>query len=379
MIKVLHTGDLHLGSAFAGYSPEESERRRRIQLDAFHTMLGEATARGVSLILIAGDLFDEETPERDLVDEVYGALAAVALPVVIAPGNHDPYTPRSPYAEDTLPPNVEVFRSSALSRIRIGTCAVDVFGYAFTGSVLSESPLASLPDNACLGEGLSILLAHGDLDLPTSRYGAILSRDLERSGADYVALGHVHNVDAGLLSFGDVRAAYCGFLVGRSFDECGVGGFRLLTFDENATDTHPLVSEERIAVSGLVYRSETLSVTGAESDGDVIAAIRDLLSAESIGKETTLRLSLTGEVALRYEPDLAAIAAAIATGDSPTLTLSDATLPIYDAGYLESDPTLLGAFYRALLPSLLAEKPEERADAAMALRIGLAALHGRAF
>ena len=127
MIKILHTGDLHLGSAFASFSVEESERRQRAQLDAFHKMLSVAVAEGVSLLLVAGDLFDEETPCESLTDEVFGAFASLSFPVVIAPGNHDPYTARAPYADAILPPNVFVFREEHLARFHFDDPPVDVY------------------------------------------------------------------------------------------------------------------------------------------------------------------------------------------------------------------------------------------------------------
>lgn len=382
-MKILHTGDLHLGSAFSGLSHGESERRRAAQLDNFCAIVDLAAIESVDLVLIAGDLFDTPRVPRAVSDLVFDALAGLSCPVVIAPGNHDPYRAESTYDSEIFPENVFVFASEELERFSFPNIGggVDVFGYAFLGSDLAASPLESAPDRACLGEGLSILLAHGDLDLPLSKYGPIRSSDLARCGADYVALGHVHNVSDGVRFFGDSAVAYCGFPDGRSFDERGFGSVLILTFDEGESFAHPLVEARRVQTSSHRYEESRVDLSGADLDATAAECIRTFLEKEGFGKETSLRLSLEGEVCLGYAPNLAAIRANLedSLGDRlpDPLLLLDRTLPIFDAAYLESDPTIRGAVYRTLKPKMLTGTPEERADAANALRVALAALDGR--
>ena len=59
------------------------------------------------------------------------------------------------------------------------------------------------------------------------------------------------------------------------------------------------------------------------------------------------------------------------------LEVDDRTSPTFDGGVLENDMTLRGELYRELYPMLSDGTPEERATAAAALRLGLAALEGR--
>lgn len=378
MVKILHTGDLHLGSPFSGLPYRESERCRERQAEAFSKMIEYARREGISLFLIAGDLFDSDTVSASALDETFDALASLPCPVVIAPGNHDPYRSGSPYASRALPENLFVFDTEALSRFsfpEIGS-GVDVFGYAFTGASLAASPLAILPDNSCLGEGLSILLCHGDLDTPLSRYAPIRSQDLARCGADYVALGHVHNTEDEILTVGSTAYAYCGFPEGRSFDECGFGSFRVITLSENA-DT-PVAHAERIRCA--LHRYEILScdVTGSASDEETAARVRTALSEKGFGRETSLRLYLCGEISPRYTPSGDRILALLEGGEIPApLYFFDRTLPVFDSDYLESDLSLRGELYRILKPQILSGSERERADAALALRLGLAALDER--
>ena len=378
MTKILHTADLHIGAPFSGLSVRERERFLSAQIATLRNTVAYARRERIALLLVAGDLFDSWDISADTVNAVFSSLASLDAPVVIAPGNHDPLSERSAYRKYPLPKNVFVFQSRELSKFSFPDVGVDVFGYAFTEPTLDRSPLDSLDDNFAIGDRHSILLLHGDLDSPLSRYGSIRSQDLARSGADYVALGHVHNAPDELLSFGTAMGAYAGFPLGRSFDERGFGSFRVITLSESENGASPITGETRVRASD--FRFETLSVdlTGCASDDEATDKIRALLSDRAIGSEAALRLTLTGEVPPHYTPDTDALIMRLSGQDAPSpLYLTDRTLPILDSGYLEKDLTLRGEFYRTLKPKMLDGTDEERESAALALRIGLAALDGR--
>ena len=59
-IKILHTGDLHLGMSFARSKlPAEIGRIRRQELwETFDRIIDTAKAEEVDLMLIAGDMFE---------------------------------------------------------------------------------------------------------------------------------------------------------------------------------------------------------------------------------------------------------------------------------------------------------------------------------
>ena len=58
------------------------------------------------------------------------------------------------------------------------------------------------------------------------------------------------------------------------------------------------------------------------------------------------------------------------------LEIRDLTLPLYGTEQLKNDPTIIGEFFRSLLPMLENGTPDERRVAAKALRVGIAALKG---
>lgn len=367
-VRLFHIADLHLGSPFSGFDVKNSEMRRLRQLDQFEHSLELAKGEGCSAVLIAGDLFDCGYADGDTVSRAFEILGKCGMPVVISPGNHDPYTEGGIYSSHSLPGNVHVFDSPEMGRIDLAELGVCVHGYAFESEHYLSDPL-SAGFEICENK-FNVMCAHGDVYSPISTYAPINLAQLEGSGLDYVALGHIHKYSEPL-KVGKTMVAYSGFPEGRSFDECGYGGAVIVTLSKNKT---PAASAERVILSDRQYISDTLDVTGAESRSDILAAVRRYVESKDLGVETCLRLTLIGNV----HPN-APLSISVPSEDMGVslLELKNDTLPIFDAEYLENDITLRGALYRQLLPSMNSPDPEMRRVAVGALRMGLAALDGR--
>ncbi len=112
MLTIVHSGDLHLDAPFAGLSPEQSAARRegqRVHLEKLVQLTKDVNA---DLLLLAGDLFDSGETYYETTLALTKLLGGLACPVLIAPGNHDYYHPRSPYALLSWPSNVHIFTSA---------------------------------------------------------------------------------------------------------------------------------------------------------------------------------------------------------------------------------------------------------------------------
>lgn len=366
MIRILHLGDLHLGSPFFAFSPRAAATRRARQLEALEALLDRALLGGVQLLLLAGDCFDTEAPDPDTVQRFFALLGKCGVPVVIAPGNHDPYRPGGLWERFSLPQNICLFREEALALFELPALGVNVYGYAFTGDT-HKAP--ALPCREELPrERINILLAHGDMLTPDSPYAPITAGALAASGFAYAALGHIHKRTEPR-RFGDTVVAYSGFFAGRGFDEVGEGNANLVQIDGSRVTVTPL---ETAADRFEIYK---LDCTGDASGEDVRQRAASFLQNTPIPTGSAVRLVLCGEVGVSCTPDTVAIAR---LGEAYALfEVKDETLPVYDRTFLERDPGLRGAFYRAMQPRLNSEDLEERAVAAEALRMGLAALSGR--
>ena len=166
MVRIIHAADFHLDSAFSGLPPEKARQRRRESREILDRLTALARERQVDMVLLSGDLFDGERVYPETLERLRETLAALACPVFIAPGNHDPFTPRSPYARQTWPENVHIFRGGRPGRRwscrSWGGCVVH--GAAFTAPERTDQVLAGFTAPA---DGLvHILCLHGEVNAP---------------------------------------------------------------------------------------------------------------------------------------------------------------------------------------------------------------------
>ena len=97
-IKILHAADLHLDSPFEGLPAGKAAVRRGEQRDLLIRLAALAQREQVDLVLLSGDLLDSTNTYFETGEELIRSLGRMNAPVFIAPGNHDYYNPRSPYA-----------------------------------------------------------------------------------------------------------------------------------------------------------------------------------------------------------------------------------------------------------------------------------------
>ena len=365
MIRFLHCADLHLDSPFSGLNAAQSEVRRQEQRELFRTLICHAKNRRVDFLLIAGDLFDSGFTSSSTVKFVSEMLATLDCPVIISPGNHDFYTENGLYG-GTFPSNVMIFTSEKLSSFYLSKINVMIHGYASTSDRHEENPL----DGGITIDPtkINILCAHADLDVPLSKYAPITSKQLANSGLDYAALGHIHNAPK-TATYGKTLTAYSGCLEGRSFDELDFGGAIEVCIDGNR------ITSENIRIAKHRYMVDTLDITGAEKDSDIINRLKQHITTKNYKEDTALRVILTGALPPDYTPALSLITDTV-TGVY-RLDIKDNTTPILDFEELERDMSIRGEFYRELVSKIKTADEQERKIAAEALRIGLCALSGK--
>lgn len=363
MIKILHTGDVHLDSPFSSASSSVSEVRRNELRATFSSMMTYARMNGIDLILIAGDLFDNNFVSRETVALLIREFSAASCPVVISPGNHDALTPGSVWDKITFPDNVCIFRDENVNRFSFPHLNADVYGYAFTSKYLDHFPPAGLTPTD--PERINILLAHGDM-AGGSRYAPMTKEDIAAFGADYTALGHIHNGEK--YSDDSLAYAYCGCPEGRDYGECGPKGAVVAEVDKGSVRIH------RVRFSKRIYADETLDVSGSTTVTEISDKIRRFISESHFGSEHILRVTLTG----RVDPSLviSQTAAGDAGGRVFSLEIKDATSPTLDEDSVLSDPGVRGECYRLLRQMIDDSDGRDREVADAALRYAMAALSG---
>lgn len=369
-MKILHMGDFHLDSAFSGFSKEEADKRRAELRDCFVRVMKLAKDRGVSLVLISGDLFDTPFCSSATRNAVFGAIREFAFPVIISPGNHDFYNKNGTYSDKNLPDNAFVFTSSEIGRFDFDDLGISVLGYAFTSDRYEENPLIN---DVPLSEGnINVLCAHTEIGVNFSKYAPMSAQGIAKHGFTYAALGHVH-VAGEPLKIGNSVIAYSGFPQGRSFDELHEGGAYIVDIDPSSKT----VELERIVLSTTTYEIERVDITSLSSDEDVIREIQKLISARGYGNKNALRIYLTGSIPSAYTPNTDRISKDSSFENLLLLQVKNECVQGFDLEYLEKDMTIRGEVYRQLLPLLNSNDEAERKKASLALKFALAALDKR--
>ena len=254
-IQILHAADFHLDAPFASLNAEQAAERRGEQRELLARLAELARSRGADLVLLSGDLFDGGELYAETGQALVRTLGQTGCPVFIAPGNHDFYSARSPYARLAWPDNVHLFRRAGLTPVELEGKACTVWGAAFTAPAREDSPLAGF---AAPADGrLHLGVLHGDVE-GRGRYGPIGPEEIAASGLTYLALGHIH-ARSGLRRAGETFWAYPGCPEGRGFDELGDKGCLWITVRDDGG-----VEEEFVPLARRRYRVLEADVSGPD-------------------------------------------------------------------------------------------------------------------
>jgi DNA repair protein SbcD/Mre11 len=219
-MRILHTGDWHLGRTLLGADLLEH------QAAFLDHLVGVVVQRSVDLVVIAGDVYDRAIPPVDAVrmlSSTLERLAAVAT-VVVTPGNHDSAA-RLGFGSGVMNARVRILAEPARIAEPVLVDDADgpvaVYGIPYLQPDMVRYALADVPDEplarshqAVVGAAMdrvrgdlaqrpgtrSVVVAHafvGGAEPSDSeqdiRVGGV-DRVAESAfdGVDYVALGHLH-------------------------------------------------------------------------------------------------------------------------------------------------------------------------------------------
>ncbi|MDP2739744.1 MAG: DNA repair exonuclease [Pseudorhodobacter sp.] len=298
--RFIHTADIHLDSPLKSLALRDS---------ALSDLIGTATRaalvrivdlcleEAVDALLIAGDLYDDHQTSmktaRFLVQQLQ-RLEAAGVTVFLIRGNHDAASRIT--RELVLPPTVKVFGARAdVHMLETGGRPVAVHGISFANKHAPESllPRFRLPVQGATNIGMlhtSLAGAAGH-----DPYAPCSVAELQATGFDYWALGHVH-----------VRAEYPGRSMvvmpgmpqGRDIGEAGPKSVTLVTVADDGslrlqTRATALAQFERVGVA----------VDGISDWRDLVAALGQALRdarRDHSADHLVLRPVLTGATPLDW-------------------------------------------------------------------------------
>jgi len=309
MVRLIHTADLHLDSAFSSrFSKEEAEERRRNLLIAWNKLLQYGIERKVQAILISGDLFDSPVVSRSTMEIFLSSIRKnPEISFFYLRGNHD--TKNTFRFRDDLPKNLFLFSKEG-KKYRLKEKLV-LLGQEFYGTErrnefpeepeeLVEEELLS-PSSAkdavqsiwnLKEEDCNILMLHGALregGPEVQNEQGISLKQLSRYPIHYLALGHIHKREEG--KCGSLYYIYPGCLQGRGFDEEGEKGFYYLEIEEETKE----IKAEFVPLKEGAFRIIPLFLSEEDGTLDAEEKIRESLKKEGAEAKDSVRIILKGE------------------------------------------------------------------------------------
>ncbi len=349
-MKIIHTADIHIGSALKGLPSDKSALRKAEILDGFRRLCAYAKKESVSAVLIAGDLFDEKATPRYIRREVFAAIAS-ASPVrfFYALGNHDGEFDLT----DEPPNNLFTFsQSRAFQSYDLGE------GICITGIDAENLSPAAFSSLTLLPENYNIVMMHGDIrgEIPLPR--------LQNRFIDYLALGHIHKPALQCERL-DRRGVYryCGCLEGRGFDEVGDRGFFLLEIKDGV-----LLQEKFLSFATRKTVEARVDISDCNTYFEVENAV--LKSLDGVSERNLVKIVLCGRHKAGLRKDISLLTARLSERFF-CVRAEDESRILWNAQEFANDLTERGEFVRE------AGRYEMNADfLSEVLEVGLKALSG---
>ena len=363
-IRFIHTADIHLDKSFTGQSLSlEVARRKREAIRKSFARVVEA-AKPTDALIVAGDLF-EKTPRPDTVNFTIALLGSIApTPVYITPGNHDPYSARSPYAAEDWPENVHIFTHSEPELLEHPSGRFRIMGFAHTAEDMTRNVVGAITppppgSPVILIAHVSILDAPETMDEPNA---PCKSDDFRGKNFSYAALGHYHHQ---IRMLEDPPAWYPGAPEPTKFKEIDRDGFLEVTLDDSGVE----VTCHRVAA--IPYKRVEVDCTDAISSTDIAIKI------EEHAAEAITQVRLVGQVSPEVDIDTDELT--ILTADKfINLAILNETHFARDYEQIARQPTSAGEFVRELSMRMETASDEgERRALEFAREYGLRALEGR--
>ena len=285
MFRFIHSSDLHLGKRFGNMAEDLRGRLR----EARHTVLGRLAERArehdASVILLAGDTFDTETPSPEIRRQALAEMANHApLRWVLLPGNHDSLQASQLWNSLRADAPDNVVLATEAEPLMLAPEAMLLPAPCTTrrpGRDLTDWMNAAETPERCMRIGL----AHGGI-LNFSEDGDaadIIAPDrAKRSGLDYLALGDWHGTMAV-----DPRTHYSGTPEPERFKHNRPGQALAVTIA--AAGAEPVTT----AVDTGLFSWATLPLH-LLTDDDAVAMLLAAMPAGQLRRQTLLRIEAQG-------------------------------------------------------------------------------------
>lgn len=331
-MKFVHIADMHFDSPFVNLSERElfGDKRRLEQRKSLKKVIEYIKEEKINNLFISGDLYEHKYIKQSTIEYIDNLFKEIPeTNIYITPGNHDPYLKSSYYSKYRWNENVKIFQGKIE---KIETPEADIYGYGFDDFYCTNSGIEEIKiENKTKPQ---ILIIHGTLDganLEEKQYNSITTKQLEKIGFDYVALGHIHKGNY----YTNTKMVYPGSTVSLGFDEPGEHGMIVGNIENGKIELKfiPLDEEKFI--------KKEINVTEINSKEELIEKINEI----KIENNEYVEIILTGK--RKFEIDKYEIMKYIE--NERIIKIKNKTKIAYDLGKLANETTLKGLFVKEVL------------------------------
>jgi DNA repair exonuclease SbcCD nuclease subunit len=200
-MRFVHTADWQLGMTRYFLNGEAQPRYSAARRDVVAGLRGLTADTGAEFVVVAGDVFEHNQLAPRDISLSLEAMRAIAVPVYLLPGNHDPLDASSVYTSPLFaaecPDNVTVLDRPGVYEVRPG---LQLVAAPWTSKAPCEDPVASVLDDLPADGVARIVVGHGGVDIfvpdkdrPSLIRLAALEAAIARDAVHYVALGDKHS------------------------------------------------------------------------------------------------------------------------------------------------------------------------------------------
>lgn len=290
MLKILHTGDLHLGREYKNQTAEVAGQYKDARLKALKNILTSAERNNCDYVVIAGDLFDSKYVSAALIKDVCALLGRCVCPVIVLPGNHD-------FCEGNEDKLWNSFRKNASENTSLlaENKPVPMDGAVFYPCVCfdkhSEKNMLDWVTNSplCPEEGVRIGIAHGAIEGLScdneKRYYYMTLSELNACRMDLWLIGHTHIPYPSAETVSDQRIFNAGTHQQTDISDNSEGSVFIITVDDGKKVS---ARREKTGVIRFVQKSVDLD-HGQELEAALKSAV-----AGMDPETTSIRLTVNG-------------------------------------------------------------------------------------
>lgn len=362
-MKILQSSNIYLGRSFTG-TGYPGERLRSSIKSAFSRIIDLAREQSVDLVILAGDVFANNSVSQNLIDFFLSEVKRIEeIPVVMQPGAGDNYEKESFWALwKIFPPakNLYVLTDPANSVARIPERSAAVYGFPTLGKDISW-PHNIRKDAECK---FHIAVVFDDLP-PADGKSVPFKEKLALAPFDYLAIGG-RNGFVNLVESG-IKGAYSGSPLTLDSDWTGSGNVALVDLGQG-----PL-KVEKIPQGDIVWKELDIPMETVANMDELKMRI-----LEAAGENVMMKVSLSG---------LALLEAGVNFGHLKTELESNflniefvdktSVLPDNVSAIKVREKSILGQYLKIMIQKLNESTGAEKRELEESLKVGYALLSGR--